>query len=211
MFSKLIKNIFSSFQCHICFTQITVDNILCLSCEKNIIYLPPSYITIGKHVLPIFCLGSYNGVLKEIIHSKYTKNPILFHYVGLKIASEIERLSLKIDYIISVPMHPLKKSIRWFNQSNECAKTISSKLHIKQLFNIKIALKKDQSSLESYEKRIENVKDIFHIQNPYDFFGKKILIIDDVYTSGATIRSLAKEILKNKPLSIMIFTIARKI
>ena len=61
---------------------------------------------------------------------------------------------------------------------------------------------------KSKEGRVENNKNVFSIKNQHKIEGKHILIIDDVFTTGATMEACAKEILKVKNTKISILTMA---
>ncbi|RKY96932.1 MAG: hypothetical protein DRQ03_06510 [Candidatus Hydrothermota bacterium] len=97
------------------------------------------------------------------------------------------------DFIIPVPLHPLKEKERGFNQSLLIAELIKEELQVPIVTEgiIRTKYTKTQTKL-SRKEREENVKNAFNIKSVKRFIGKKLLIVDDVYTTGSTVRSLAK-------------------
>ncbi|QQR80861.1 MAG: ComF family protein [Deltaproteobacteria bacterium] len=65
-----------------------------------------------------------------------------------------------------------------------------------------------QSELKGDERR-ENLKGSFRVQNQEKILEKRVLLIDDVYTTGTTVREAAKQILKKGAKSVSVFVIAR--
>jgi len=118
----------------------------------------------------------------------------------------------KSDYIIPVPLHPKKLRMRKFNQSALLAHEISKKTGVKYIPEGLIRIKNTtpQKGLNK-KQRLENISGAFAIADDYldAFANKNILIIDDIFTTGATLNECAR-ILKNAgALNVYILTIAR--
>lgn len=98
------------------------------------------------------------------------------------------------DYVIPVPLHRRRKWFRGFNQAVCVAEEIGKRLHIPV---ISVALERwyytrPQKNLENQDRR-ENVKDAFRVSERWreKLCGKCILLVDDIYTTGATLESCA--------------------
>lgn len=144
--------------------------------------------------------GLYNDkILKELIHS--------YKYNGILEISEIlsEMLTITIknnikyqDYIVvPVPLSRAKMSRRGFNQSEIIAKNISENLGISG--GAAIARRRDTRSQVglSRDERINNLKDSILCVDPDLINNRKILLIDDVATTGTTMNECAKVLLQN--------------
>jgi len=105
----------------------------------------------------------------------------------------VNLLDENYDFIIPVPLHPLKEKERGFNQSLLIAELIKEELQVPIVTEgiVRTKYTKTQTKL-SRKEREENVKNAFNIKSVKRFIGKKLLIVDDVYTTGSTVRSLAK-------------------
>lgn len=114
------------------------------------------------------------------------------------------------DIIIPVPMHNKKKSLRGYNQSELIAKELAKKAEIEIFTDVlkKVKNNKVQSSLNK-EDRKNNVKDVYKLINKEKIYNKKVLIFDDIYTTGATIEACKKEILKANVKQFGILTLAK--
>jgi ComF family protein len=100
--------------------------------------------------------------------------------------------------IVPVPLHKSRKCWRGFNQAEEIAKKISKEIKIpivsENLFRVKKTF--PQVEMNDHQKRLENITGAFNIKNLKVFQDKKIILVDDVYTSGATMEECAK-VLRN--------------
>ena len=116
------------------------------------------------------------------------------------------------DLILPVPLHFKRLRRREFNQSLYLAKHVCNSLNLK-LDTTSIRRVKDtrpQSMLGDKERR-DNVKGAFCVARPEMILNKKVLIIDDVYTTGATINELAGLLLKHGASSVDALTLARAV
>ena len=114
------------------------------------------------------------------------------------------------DIIISVPMYKNKKKERGYNQTELIAKQISKKLNIKFEKDCikKIRNTKVQSKLNEKQRK-ENIKNAFIVNNKINLKNKKIILFDDIYTTGSTVNEISR-ILKNSGVKeILVLVIAK--
>lgn len=106
---------------------------------------------------------------------------------GIKLADKIKKDGMtEYDYITFVPIHKAKARERGYNQSYFIAKSVSEELKI-PLASLLIKNKYTQSQTTlTPAERFLNVKDTFNVVKKYNLDNAKILLIDDVFTTGAT-------------------------
>jgi ComF family protein len=132
--------------------------------------------------------------LQHIIHSlKYDKKFKVGIYLGELLADSLKQLDWRIDLIIPVPIHHLKKAERGYNQSDFIAKGLSKALNVPGSTKTvkRIRYTETQTDLNLNE-RAKNVEKAFKLNKPNAVKGKNILLVDDVITTGATILECAK-------------------
>ena len=125
-----------------------------------------------------------------------------------------------MDLIVPVPLHVKKLKKRGFNPSFLLVKDwirIAEFLHVKVPdipINIDVLERKRWTEPQTglgRKERLANVKNAFHIKNGSKINGKSILIVDDVYTTGATVNECAKVLLKGGAGQVDVLTLARAI
>lgn len=203
--------------------RIIINNILdiiyppcnkCLACDEDgfigLCNICKNKINTLKYCNDINAYGIYGGVLKKLILSfKYEKNFTAGRVVSDLLIEFIKENNLEFDIICYVPM--TKKSIknRGFNQCKIIANSISDSLDI-PISNCLIKVKdtKEQKFL-SKEERQKNIINVFDIKNNFDIKNKTVLLIDDVFTTGATLLECRKILEKNDVNKTKILTIAK--
>jgi len=120
------------------------------------------------------------------------------------------RIDKEIDLIVPVPMYRTKKRERTYNHAEVLARSISQSFGIPfDSKNLKkIQWTQSQSELDK-QKRLRNVKDSFITVDKNIFRGKNVLLVDDVYTTGATINECARVLSGAEPRRIYSLTLAR--
>ncbi|NLK21800.1 MAG: ComF family protein [Epulopiscium sp.] len=176
--------------CQRCGKPIEKKRDTCLDCIKY----PPEY----EKGWAVFV---YEGLIRDMMYRfKYGGYKEYARYLGHLMADKIrnEAPNEKFDLIIPIPIHPNRKKSRGYNQGEELAKTISKELNSPMDTSILIRTKetRPQSGLTIIERK-NNIKNAFKIKINMDLKQMKILLVDDIYTTGATINSCAK-LLKNK-------------
>ena len=116
------------------------------------------------------------------------------------------------DLILPVPLHPKRLRRRGFNQALVLGRKLfpESKKRIDPYILERHQWTSVQTGLNGLERR-RNVKNAFRIKNPEKIKNKKILLVDDVFTTGATVNECSRILLKNKAADVEIFTFARAI
>ena len=116
------------------------------------------------------------------------------------------------DRIIPVPLHHRKSRERGFNQSGLLAAGLSRRTGIKLSRRglVRIRYTSTQTRL-SRKSRRENVKGAFRVTGNACFLRKRLLLIDDVYTTGATVNECARVLMKAGAKMVDVLTLARAV
>jgi ComF family protein len=117
---------------------------------------------------------------------------------------------LKPDMVIPVPLHPKRLRKRGFNQSLRLARTIFPHIPLGIDILARTLNTKPQTGL-SMKERPWNVRNAFEVASPLLEGMKTILLVDDVYTTGATVRACAKALKKAGAKEVHVFTVARTV
>ncbi len=201
-----LVDILDSQYCPFCTSpRIAIEGKTCPACQKT------------KTLSGLYFAADYNNfVVKKLIHQfkyePYVKD--LAKPLADLIVEHISRVGAteKIaDFaLIPVPLHIKKQKQRGFNQSEELAKELSSKLILPVSSNALIKTKETQSQTElKKEEREKNIKDAFSCSNPTLVSGKKILLVDDIFTTGATMEECSKTLRKAGAKEVWGIAVAR--
>lgn len=215
MFEKFLNLIFPN----VCGFCNKVDkNSLCKNCELSLekyeINCIKDYTNNSqKHFDYLYSALKYeNEVREKIIKYKFNENSYLYKtFAKIIIKNKKVYGFLKLyDIIISVPMHKLKKSVRGYNQSELLAKEIAKQMGIQFEKNVLIKIRntKVQSTLTKTQ-RAENVKNAFLVTDDTKIKDKKIILIDDIYTTGSTVNECSRILKKAGAKEICVVTIAK--
>ena len=150
---------------------------------------------IDKNFIEHHYFFKYENLIRtQIIAIKFHEKPYIYQtitYFLKKMQKSFENLK-KYDIIITVPLSEQRKKERGYNQSILVAKEISKIIEVpigsKILYKTKNTI--PQSSLNK-EEREKNVKGIYKVTNIEKIQNKKILLIDDIYTTGNTVNECA--------------------
>ena len=154
----------------------------------------------------------YENIIRDkIIDYKFNEKAYLYKTFEKMILKTKKTYSFlkKYDIILYVPMFKKHKLIRGYNQSELIARKISDTLGITLEKNnlAKVINTKKQSTLTKSERE-KNVKNAFKLKNPEKINGKKIILFDDIYTTGSTVNECSKVLKKAGAAEIVILTIA---
>jgi len=154
----------------------------------------------------ILFYGIYEGVLKESIHLlKFNSRKRLSKPLG----SLISGLSLeKADGIVPVPLHIKGLQQRGFNQTAVLGRHLSRELGIPLMLDAlrKVRETPPQTDVTGKE-RLKNIKDAFSVSG--DVKGLSLLLVDDVITTGATVKECSRVLMEAGARQVTVVALAR--
>ena len=156
----------------------------------------------------------YEGVIrKAILNYKFSGQAYLYKsFVNFMIKNQkLMEFLESYDIIIPVPISRKRKMQRGYNQSlliaRELVKSYNRiQINTNCLYKIKNTI--EQSKLNKKQRDV-NVKNVYVLKNEKALTGKRILLVDDIYTTGNTVEECSQMIKKAKPAAIGVLTIAK--
>jgi len=190
-------------------------NWVCENCEKRIKRIERFVLieNLDKNFDKLIYVFNYEKLIRKLIlRYKFSDKPYLSNFF-LKIMlknKKICKILKNYDIIIPVPMSIKKKRIRGYNQTDLIAVILGKELNKVVLIDglLKIKETKTQSILK-LEDRQSNVKDAFIVNSNLDVKNKKIVIFDDIYTTGATVDECSKQLKLSGANEILVLVIAK--
>ena len=155
-----------------------------------------------------------NLIRSQILALKFQEKPYIYKTIAYfleNMQKSFENLK-KYDIIVVVPISNQRKKDRGYNQSELMAREISRIIKIPIARNVLYKIKHTvpQSSLNK-KQREENAKGVYEIKNITQIYNKKILLIDDIFTTGNTVNECANILIQRgiKKENIGVLTIAK--
>lgn len=147
----------------------------------------------------ISCVA-YKGAVRTSIHRyKFRNRPDLHSTFSAMLIERLEEIGCtNFDMVIPVPLSKERYLERGYNQAGLIAKDIAA--HFGVLYNKEAIFRKRHTGRQSelsYLYREANVRSAFSLQNSEALKGKHVLLIDDIFTTGATIREAARTLSKS--------------
>jgi ComF family protein len=235
-FQRLLNLIFPPV-CPICHTLLNgkgTDLLLCPTCRTSIKPIHPPYCPRcglpvpsgdGEGYLCGPCLqekrhfevhrssGLYEGVLKEAIHTfKYGGVFSLVRLFGDLLQPTLQTLSrdYPVDLMIPVPLYIRRLRERGFNQALLLVKELNRRIGIAYEGRVLKKIKDTpvQISLKKRERK-KNLTGAFQVKDTEAIQGKSVVLVDDVYTTGATVNECSRALLKAGAERVAVLTVAR--
>jgi ComF family protein len=156
-----------------------------------------------------YCFGSYEGILRELIHLfKYGRMKPLARALAANLASALPR-DQKFDVVVPMPLHWRRKWQRGFNQAELLARRTARRCGIPVANAVRrIRPTSAQAGLSNAQRR-ENVAGAFQFRGRRAIQGRRVLLIDDVMTTGATASACALALKRGGAVSVTLLTLAR--
>ena len=210
--------------CSDCLSLIEItEYCFCPFCQKpNRIYNAGKCATHrAMNLNGLFAATSYNNHLVKKLIAKFKYEPflktlsdplaylIIAHFISSgnkKIYTDAEK-----SLLIPIPLSKFKKRWRGFNQSEEIAKPLSQVLGISVSVNNLQKIKKTKNQIElTREQRQENIKNAFQLKNPEQIRDKIVYLVDDVFTTGATMEECSRLLKVAGALQVWGIVVARE-
>jgi ComF family protein len=176
---------------------------VCAACWNGIVPLSQPLTELSRVV------GEYEGSLREIIHAlKYDGRQSLAVPLARLMHEAGADLLHDADFVVPVPLHPWRYLRRGFNQAEELAKLLDVPV-LSALWRVRATL--PQTELDVAQRR-RNVRGAFRLSplvRPSRLAGARVVLIDDVRTTGATLDACAKVLLTAGAAEVRVLTVAQ--
>ena len=193
------------------------NNYLCKKCEKNLDSQAKFEILENKNGSQNFnkhlYIFKYEGIIREILLDyKFNGKSYLYKtIVNFLLKNEKFFQILKsYDTIVPVPISSKRKKERGYNQcelmAREIAKLVNIEYNNKCLYKVKNIT--EQSKLNK-EEREKNIKDVYKIKKSYKLTNKKVILLDDIFTTGSTVNECCKILKQEETQLVDVLTIAK--
>lgn len=185
-------------RCCVCGCKVFGKEVICSKCksefQRNTLmrcFHDPCFEEKFWCITPFY----YRGTAKKaIIKFKFYGKIELAEFLSLEMSKAIKqsKINLHFDYITSVPLSKKRLKRRGYNQSELLAKSCANHLNLPYVSClVKQKDNKEQHTLKKSERK-DNVKGVYRVIENMDLVGKRILLIDDIATTGFTLSECAK-------------------
>lgn len=151
-------------------------------------------------------LGLYRDPVRELIlQMKYHRRWTLAEFLGERMSELPDVKDLLSDdcVVMAVPLHPWRQFSRGFNQAEVIARRVAKRCGRKFVSPlVRLKNTETQTHLHDKGKRFDNLRDAFGLLRPRQVAGKRVIVVDDVMTTGATLESAARCLKEAEPASI---------
>ena len=160
-------------------------------------------------------VGIYENELRDAIHAlKFACQELMARPLGELMARCYATSGLpgKVDVAVPIPIHRSRLVERGFNQSAEIARVLCKRISLPLQTGALVKTRKtrDQVNLPE-DQRFTNLEGAFAVPDPHPIAGKRVLIIDDVLTTGATANEAAKTLRSAGASAVYAYTLARRL
>ncbi len=162
-------------------------------------------------VAPIRATFLFQGAVRDVVHAlKYRGARNILSPLAKRMAEVWQYHKMESDLLIPVPLHANREAKRGYNQSVLVAKALGSQIGIPVAEGVLTRVRDTMSQTKlNREERKKNVNEAFTYSAYTKLDGKRVTLIDDVATTGATLEACAVVLVSNGAKSVNAFTLAR--
>jgi competence protein ComFC len=194
-------------QCFSCRNEIEEDEFICTKCLEGIRKVDSVFYLSD---IKSYSFAYYSSSIKKLINNfKYNRDFYCGEYLAKLLGDKIKNENIEADIITFVPSSKNALKKRGFNQCEFLAKILSKNIgipYVDTLLRIKDG--QEQKRL-SKDERLVNMNEAFQVIEGLALENKKIILVDDVVTTGATLLSCCNQLRKYSEVEIIILTIAK--
>lgn len=220
--------------CAICSAPVDDNAYLCASCSEKAPRIKPPFCATCSEPFPGSITETFScancahrvlhftaavavyrsrGVVRKIIHDfKYQHQLHLRHPIADWLAETLEDPRLqgrRFDIVVPVPLHPARKRERGFNQAELLAEALSARANLSMRNALERTRYTTTQTAFDRTERMENLHNAFRLRKNADVRGLRVLLIDDVLTTGSTLSECARVLKAAGAISVHAATAAR--
>jgi len=203
--------------CHLCGRWAHVG-MLCEECLKELVRqeINPERQMIHRKTAPqtVLSVWKHDAAARKLVHRlKYQADPSAARFLadGMVCALLNEKTVLeRAEWIVPVPLHPARERERGYNQAALLARHISRQTGVAMSEEVLFRTRSTGNLAKmGREERFEALKDGFAVGNAALLVGKRILLVDDVFTTGATAQACARTLMRAGAAEVCVVTACR--
>ncbi len=153
------------------------------------------------------------GVVRQLVHEfKYGRQLHLRHPLGEWLGETLDDPRLRgrrFDSIVPVPLHPTRERERGFNQADLLARSLSLRADVPVRRSLRRIRYTTTQTRHDRDERMENLRGAFRLRKRADVRNARVLLVDDILTTGSTLSECADVLKKAGALSVYAVTVAR--
>lgn len=193
--------------CAACSAELRARTVFCVVCARAVIEIPDARVA-GVLVV---AGGAYGGPLADAVRRlKFGDRPDLASPLGDLLRAAALRAGLEGDVVLPVPLHPRRLVHRGYNQAallaRRAVRSLGAPLNVDALER----KRGDRPQVElSAAARAANVEGAFVVRRPCAIEGRRVIVIDDVVTTGATAKACADALRAAGATTVTMLALAR--
>lgn len=219
--------------CPLCDAPVSVHGQLCAECWGKINWIAnpkcikcgypfPADIDLGQTPLcPVCAAGKceLDWIRSACVYDDASRNAVLpfkhtakIHYAKFMahaMINALQDLHIDADIVMPIPLANRRLFHRGYNQATLLARPIAKELNLKLDLNSVVRKYRPDMGHKNARERAQNISGVFSIKNPTAIKGKRILLVDDVMTTGATFAEIRKVLLKAGAVAVYGITFCR--
>jgi competence protein ComFC len=213
-FRTLFRTYIMPLVCAYCKKFLSTEDIFCGSCKDKIFRVVSKQIDVtSTFSMTVFAISDYKDPLRKLILAKSWSDSVSSYQLGKLLWEMTPLQNLDCDVVVPIPLHWTRYAWRGFNQADEIARVISKKKNIPIQHVLKRVKKTAYQSALASALRAPNLQHAFALNvKQLEFYaGKHILLVDDLMTTGSTLRAAGKVLMALKPKKITVAVVCRVI
>lgn len=150
----------------------------------------------------------YEGAPKKFVYRlKFGGRRYLAAFIAEAMVDRYLDCDFECDCVVAVPLSAKRKRKRGYNQAELIAEELSSRLKLPLIDGALVKTKENKSQAKlKRREREENVRGVYEVTAPEAFKGRRVLVVDDVMTTGATLGEVSRVLYKAKARSVEALT-----
>jgi ComF family protein len=188
------------------------ESVFCDQCWQRVSPVVSHEVFLSKYyTMKVFAASAYVDPVRKLIVRKFAGDMRAARQLGEVMVEKTLIRGGRFDIIVPVPLHWLRFARRGFNQAEVASSYVAQRLGVPALACVKRVRRTPYQSTVARLERLHNVQGAFSLLegSAKALQGKHVLLIDDLYTSGATLSSVGKIVAHCKPASITALVAAR--
>lgn len=181
--------------------EYDTDICICKDCFSKLQFFPDILIKTEQSKEKSYCdfvvsVFEYDGLVRDSLRRyKFHNKPSYYRTYSRLLADRLRRMTDidRYEAVLSVPLHSERERTRGYNQSLLISKALAKELKLPECsYALRRVKNTGAQSLLGKSGRHENVRDAFLVKSSDELDGKSVLLVDDIFTTGATVQECSK-------------------